>query len=462
MKNDLPCEVVRDLLPSYIDGLTSPETAELIEAHLSTCETCRAIHREMTGQEPPKAEQPEVDYLKKVRASGRRLRRIAIAAGCAVIVLGVTAFWISRAYKQQAASDAETITALQASEEDLQKQAAADAETITILKESEEELKRQMELPTVLYNAETGVLVVTGTGDYDQIVIPDEAENAKTLDVQDDEFHLSADMAILKGDIELFGGKESLQSFLPGFIDRTDRSLSAIRTYIREHAPSVYPVEDGDKMVEISIHEYNNSQFRNERDRILLSFWGDLWTSKEEQYLLALLNTKTVGWGQVGYAWYVGFCLNPYSEYLGCFNLLPYATEEYYKKGLGEFYDVLVQRSIHFPPNMTASDWRIWFDGSVSRAGVRVEADAENDDIILAPLSRYRYTTLTGKTNHEDASMSVWMAASFVAWLDDMYGFEAVSAYCFGQKTFDETFGTDFTTAFEAWKAWIVETYPVA
>ena len=441
MKNDLPCEVVRDLLPSYIDGLTSPETAELIKAHLSTCETCRAIHREMTGQEPPKAEQPELDYLKKIRASGRRLRRIAIAAGCAVIVLGVAAFWISRAYKQQAASD---------------------AETITVLKASEEELKRQMELPTVLYNAETGVLVVTGTGDYDQIVIPDEAENAKTLDVQDDEFHLSADMAILKGDIELFEGKESLQSFLPGFIDRTDRSLSTIRTYIREHAPSVYPVEDGDKMVEISIHEYNNAQFRNEQDRILLSFWGDLWTSKEEQYLLALLNTKTVGWGQVGYAWYVGFCLNPYSEYLGCFNLLPYATEEYYKKGLGEFYDVLVQKGMHFSPNRTASDWRIWFDGSVSRAGVKVKEDAENDDIILAPLSRYRYTTRTGKTNHEDASMSVWMAASFVAWLDDMYGFEAVSAYCFGQKTFDEAFQTDFTTAFDAWRAWLMETYPMA
>ena len=306
------------------------------------------------------------------------------------------------------------------------------------------------------------MLVVTGTGDYDQIVIPDEAENAKTLDVQDDEFHLSADMAILKGDIELFEGKESLQSFLPGFIDRTDRSLSTIRTYIREHAPSVYPVEDGDKMVEISIHEYNNAQFRNEQDRILLSFWGDLWTSKEEQYLLALLNTKTVGWGQVGYAWYVGFCLNPYSEYLGCFNLLPYATEEYYKKGLGEFYDVLVQKGMHFSPNRTASDWRIWFDGSVSRAGVKVKEDAENDDIILAPLSRYRYTTRTGKTNHEDASMSVWMAASFVAWLDDMYGFEAVSAYCFGQKTFDEAFQTDFTTAFDAWRAWLMETYPMA
>jgi hypothetical protein len=117
---------------------------------------------------------------------------------------------------------------------------------------------------------------------------------------------------------------------------------------------------------------------------------------------------------------------------------------------------------MHFPPNMTASDWRIWIDGSVSRAGVRVKADADNGDMILAPLSRYRYTTLTRKTNHEDASMSVWMAASFVAWLDDMYGFEAVSAYCFGQKTFDEAFQTDFTTAFDAWRAWLIKTYPVA
>ena len=40
--------------------------------------------------------------------------------------------------------------------------------------------------------------------------------------------------------------------------------------------------------------------------------------------------------------------------------------------------------------------------------------------------------------------MSVLMAASFVAWLDDMYGFEALSEYCFGQRTFDEAFGTDF------------------
>ena len=57
--------------------------------------------------------------------------------------------------------------------------------------------------------------------------------------------------------------------------------------------------------------------------------------------------------------------------------------------------------------------------------------------------------------------MSVFMAVSFVSWLNDAYSFENVSAFAFGQKSFEEAFGMDFATAFAAWKAWIVETYPL-
>ncbi|MBR0356355.1 MAG: hypothetical protein IJH54_02635, partial [Clostridia bacterium] len=71
-------------------------------------------------------------------------------------------------------------------------------------------------------------------------------------------------------------------------------------------------------------------------------------------------------------------------------------------------------------------------------------------------------TKLCKNPVQEDASMSVYMAASFVAWLSDNYGFEAVSQFCFGQKTFEEAFGTNFEAAFDAWKAWIVDTYPMA
>lgn len=34
MKNDLSCEVVRDLLPSYLDGVASGETKAAVERHM--------------------------------------------------------------------------------------------------------------------------------------------------------------------------------------------------------------------------------------------------------------------------------------------------------------------------------------------------------------------------------------------------------------------------------------------
>ena len=42
MKNDLTCGVVRDLLPSYVEGLTSQETNQAVETHLASCPECTA------------------------------------------------------------------------------------------------------------------------------------------------------------------------------------------------------------------------------------------------------------------------------------------------------------------------------------------------------------------------------------------------------------------------------------
>ena len=52
------------------------------------------------------------------------------------------------------------------------------------------------------------------------------------------------------------------------------------------------------------------------------------------------------------------------------------------------------------------------------------------------------------------------LAASFLAWLDEAYGFEQLSLFCFGQKTFDEAFGMKFNIAYKNWRTWITETYP--
>lgn len=68
MKNDLSCEVVRDLLPSYLDGVASGETKAAVERHMEECPDCRETLRRMKEpEETALTEEKEIDYLKKVR-----------------------------------------------------------------------------------------------------------------------------------------------------------------------------------------------------------------------------------------------------------------------------------------------------------------------------------------------------------------------------------------------------------
>ena len=57
--NKIPCEVVRDLLPSYIDGLTSGTTNQIIEEHLEECDACREMLQAMRGPENASESSPE-------------------------------------------------------------------------------------------------------------------------------------------------------------------------------------------------------------------------------------------------------------------------------------------------------------------------------------------------------------------------------------------------------------------
>ena len=92
MKNDLTCAVVRDLLPSFVEGLTSEETNRAVESHLSVCPDCAARRDAMAALAEPAetAEQSrEVDYLKTVRRKSGRRVVLAIACTLAVILAGV-------------------------------------------------------------------------------------------------------------------------------------------------------------------------------------------------------------------------------------------------------------------------------------------------------------------------------------------------------------------------------------
>ncbi len=89
----IPCVVIKDLLPSYVDSLTSEETNELIRAHIEECEECRAIlaaMQEPTPEPIPEAEgdRKEIDFLKKNR---KRNHRIIIGSllACVLLVAGI-------------------------------------------------------------------------------------------------------------------------------------------------------------------------------------------------------------------------------------------------------------------------------------------------------------------------------------------------------------------------------------
>ena len=47
------CKVIQDLLPLYVDGVCSPDTAALVEEHLKDCEACQeAYHAPEGGADP--------------------------------------------------------------------------------------------------------------------------------------------------------------------------------------------------------------------------------------------------------------------------------------------------------------------------------------------------------------------------------------------------------------------------
>lgn len=79
MREVLRCEVVQDLLPSYVEGLTSEVTTQAINDHLASCEACRQICERMKTDEDnlPDNEQmnaqnkKDIDYLKKIKRHSR-------------------------------------------------------------------------------------------------------------------------------------------------------------------------------------------------------------------------------------------------------------------------------------------------------------------------------------------------------------------------------------------------------
>ncbi|MBR1740912.1 MAG: DUF4825 domain-containing protein, partial [Lachnospiraceae bacterium] len=95
MKNKIPCDMIKDLFPSYLDGLTSEVSNQEIDAHLEECEDCRQVLEDM--KEPKnllnsilsEEDKKEIDFLRKVRR--KRFKWIVLGSALILvfIVLGI-------------------------------------------------------------------------------------------------------------------------------------------------------------------------------------------------------------------------------------------------------------------------------------------------------------------------------------------------------------------------------------
>ena len=97
----LTCEIVEDLMPGYIEGVTGEATNTAIRAHLAGCPCCQAkldaLRAPLAGQPPaPSAgDQAGVAFLKKTKARARRKILLSVLAVVLLCVgfLYIFFFW---------------------------------------------------------------------------------------------------------------------------------------------------------------------------------------------------------------------------------------------------------------------------------------------------------------------------------------------------------------------------------
>ncbi len=67
--NQLDCDIVRDLMPSYLDHLCSESSRKAVECHVETCALCRENLETLrsTSLVSQEAEKAQIDFMKKVR-----------------------------------------------------------------------------------------------------------------------------------------------------------------------------------------------------------------------------------------------------------------------------------------------------------------------------------------------------------------------------------------------------------
>lgn len=101
----MKCEIIRDLLPSYIDELTSGESNREIKEHLKTCPGCRKYLEEMREsiQTPSQIEENKkaIKPFKKIKRS--IWKAVGATVLVCILVFGAYSLYYGRSWKADSA-----------------------------------------------------------------------------------------------------------------------------------------------------------------------------------------------------------------------------------------------------------------------------------------------------------------------------------------------------------------------
>ncbi|MBO4456662.1 MAG: zf-HC2 domain-containing protein [Butyrivibrio sp.] len=86
--NKIPCGIIKDLLPSYIDGILSESVNEAVKIHLEECASCRKKleeHRQQNIDEELSSGKKGEQFIKRLKSAKHYF--IGMAIGAAIPIL---------------------------------------------------------------------------------------------------------------------------------------------------------------------------------------------------------------------------------------------------------------------------------------------------------------------------------------------------------------------------------------
>lgn len=89
----MECDIIRDLLPLYADGLASEASSSQINAHTARCPACRKLLEEMTAPMEPEPQDEERRAMEILQAHYKKQRRRTILSWIAALLAVVLVIW---------------------------------------------------------------------------------------------------------------------------------------------------------------------------------------------------------------------------------------------------------------------------------------------------------------------------------------------------------------------------------